>query len=223
MMRILFILLIILTLNNCKGQEKNKQTNETKKEKIMKTFDIETFNNNKKGDEYIFKLDENTTVKQQESNAGYFEFIKSDNNDFGVMNRYYNKNGKLMLTVEYFPNDFIVGIKKEYDEQGNLIKETDLDKPFTYTWEDIKKYLKQHKVEDLHKDIVGVQRFDNPNKTYWELEFQGEYKELKGQFLVELDGKTGEELLVKLFKGKDSEGEVGTIAVYDTIYKKNNK
>jgi len=218
-MRILFTVLIILTLNNCKGQENNKQTNKPKKEKTMKTFDIETFDKNKIGNEYNYTSKNSKKVRQIKLKNGYIETIQEKNNLFELFNNY-DKKGKLKLTVKRFPRFFILGIQKEYDKQGNLIKETDLDKPFTYTWEDIKKYLEKHDVKDFEKDIVGIQRFDNPDKTYWELKFKGEYKNVKGQFLIELDGKTGEELLVKIFKGKGSEGEVGTIAIYDTIYQK---
>ncbi|WP_165605766.1 hypothetical protein [Flavivirga aquatica] len=49
----------------------------------------------------------------------------------------------MKLTGEFFPNDFEKGIWKEYDEEGNLIKETDYDAPYKYTWEDILSFIKK--------------------------------------------------------------------------------
>lgn len=131
------------------------------------------------------------------------------------------KNGNIKRSVKRFPKAFALGVLKEYNKQGNIIKEENLDKPYTYSWEDIKRYLKSHNVEDIQKQVIDISRWSDEEESTWTLEFNGEYKDIKGRFVITLNGKTGEELIVKLFKGKDALGETGTIAVYDTIYKKN--
>jgi len=198
----------------------NSQNN-TKTNTKMKTFDIETFNKNKNSlGEYIYISDEGTVIKQQELTGSYWEFYKEEDSYFEKVYEY-DKNGKLKSSFFSFPNDFIKGILKEYDNQGNIIKEEDLDKPFTYSWEDIKKYLKAHGVEDIQKQVIGISRRVDEQETTWSLEFNGKYKDIKGHFVITLDGKTGEELEIKLFKGKKALGKDGTIADYEIIYKKN--
>ncbi len=216
-MRILYLVVVLLTIGSCKGQDKNKQTVQSKQEKTMKTFDIDTFEKNKQNaHEYFYINKDSTVIKQYKKDSGYSEKLKAKGALIEIFNSYY-ENGKLEYTVKRYSN-FIMGIMKEYDEQGNLIKETDLDKHFTYTWEDVKKYLQEHDVKDFEKDIIGIERYNNSQGTTWGLVFEGKYKKLTGQFRIKLDGKTGEELLVELFKGKGADGEDGTIAVYDTIY-----
>ncbi|XKW97343.1 hypothetical protein R8G64_02315 [Tenacibaculum maritimum] len=52
------------------------------------------------------------------------------------------------------------------------------------------------------------------------MEFNGIYNNTKGRFVITLNGKTGEVLEVKLFKGKKALGKTGTIADYQILYKK---
>jgi len=225
-MKIVFLILVLATLNSCQGQ--NKQTT-SKKDTIMKNFDIETFNKNKTNNKYSFIKNDTIRVSQRENKQNFIEIFKTKEDFFEEFNAYY-KNGNINVSVKRFPNSFLKGILKEYNEVGELVKEEDLDKPYLYTWEDIKKYLMQHKVEDIQKEVLSIRRFNEPEKTeytrkgsYWELEFKGEYNNIKGQFFIELDGKTGKELLVKKFKGKGALGEDATIAVYDTIYREIEK
>lgn len=231
-MKRLYLVLIIATLNSCIGQNKEiTNTNNTVKQyTIMKTFDIETFYKNKNNlKEYNFIKNDTINVKQRENKQYYIEIIKTENNPFEEFYAFY-KTGKLKLSVERLPNSFQKGIIKEYNEDGELIKEEDLDKPYTYSWKNIKQYLAKHNVENLNKQVISIRRFNEPEATentrkgpYWELDFKGEYNNIVGQFFIELDGITGEELLVKKFKGKGALGEDATIAVYDTLYVKKEK
>ncbi|MFL0155694.1 hypothetical protein V2687_14265, partial [Tenacibaculum maritimum] len=95
-----------------------------------------------------------------------------------------------------------------------------LDTPFTYSWKDITAYLAKHGVKDLKKQVIGVSRWHHQEKATWTLEFNGIYNNTKGRFVITLNGKTGEVLEVKLFKGKKALGKTGTIADYQILYKK---
>ncbi|MGG6229175.1 hypothetical protein [Tenacibaculum sp. SDUM215027] len=211
--RFVIILAFSVTIHNCKLKaQKDIET-------TTRIFDIETFNRNKTGNEYFFVTNDSTNVKQYESNDEYWETLKYKDSLLEDFYEYF-KNGKIKRYVKRFPNAFALGKLKEYDEQGNLIKEENLDKPFIYSWGDVKSYLKEHGVEDIQKHVISISRWSDKQETTWTLEFNGKYNTIKGSFVITLNGKTGEELEVKLFKGKDALGETGTIAVYDTIYKK---
>ncbi|MCD9582721.1 hypothetical protein LVK05_11815, partial [Tenacibaculum maritimum] len=81
-------------------------------------------------------------------------------------------------------------------------------------------YLAKHGVKDLKKQVIGISRWHHQEKATWTLEFNGIYNNTKGRFVITLNGKTGEVLEVKLFKGKKALGKTGTIADYQILYKK---
>ena len=121
-------ILLFLISFSCAAQKQNR----------MITFDIETFNNKKVRKEYTFIDKDSTLIIQTERQLEYQETIKHKNSYFETINRYY-KSGKLKVVSQFYPDRFQKGIRKEYDEQGNLIKETNYDAPYKFTWEDILK------------------------------------------------------------------------------------
>lgn len=207
-------ILLVITIINCSGQ--NNKIEKMKK----RTFDIEKFNKKKEGNSYFFVNDNGNIIKQYEGNDTYWETVRVKDEQLENFYEYY-KNGILQRSVKRYPKAFALGTLKEYDKQGNLTKEENLDKPFSFSWEDVKTYLTNHNVTNFQKQVIGVSRFSNSEATLWTLEFQGTYKESKGRYLIKLDGKTGEELEVKMYKGKGALGETGTIGVYEVIYEKN--
>ena len=216
-MKILTSILILMTIMSCNSQNKVKQ------KKTMKTFDIETFEKNKVGNEYLYELNNNIQVKEIAYGDGsFYQSVKKENAIFQYI-YIYHSNGRLKLEGKSFIKQFDIGIWKEYDKQGNLIKEEDLDKPFTYSWEDVKKYLKAHHVDDIKKDVIDISRWSDDKEATWTLEFNGKYKGIKGRLVITLNGKTGEELEVKLFKGKKAIGKDGTGSDYEILYTKKEK
>ncbi|MFL0065912.1 hypothetical protein V2595_09765 [Tenacibaculum maritimum] len=214
MKTMLYIVLVVSTICSCNSQHKKKRY------KMMESFDIEVFDKNKNAmNEYIYQLNDDTVVKQQELSECYYSFLKEKKNLFEYVYEY-RKDGVLKSSFRSFPNDFIAGILREYDEKGILVKEEDLEKPFVYSWEDIQNYLFNHKVENIQEQVVRISRWSDEEATTWTLDFYGEYDDVKGRFVVLLNGITGEELEVKMFKGKGVVGKTGTKAVYDILYKK---
>ena len=169
------LLLITLTIlfTSCNAQ----------KTIILKKFDIKTFNKHKDTirKEYNRTLDDGTVIEQMELKEVFAETIRQKNSFFEVKNQYY-KNGTLKITGKYFNSSFQKGIWKEYDEKGSLIKETDYDKDFEYTWEDLVKLLKERKV-----DIQGRYTYIQKEEGNWRIWY------VKGIFIhdVTINGKTG--------------------------------
>ncbi|CAA0171456.1 hypothetical protein V2682_01765 [Tenacibaculum maritimum] len=209
-MKLMYIIAISFGINGCVAQQKTKKT--------MKKFDIATFEKNKIENEYTFHLDKNISIKQTEWDKEYTSLIRDKNSLFETLELYY-KNGELKSEIKRFYKSFVINYI-DYDEQGNLIREENLDTPFTYSWKDITAYLAKHGVKDLKKQVIGVSRWHHQEKATWTLEFNGIYNNTKGRFVITLNGKTGEVLEVKLFKGKKALGKTGTIADYQILYKK---
>ena len=100
---------------------------------------------------------------------GYLKMKRRKGSMFGEY-RYYFLNGNLNESGEYYFQDFHCGIWKEYDEKGNLLKETDMDKPYKkYSWQNILVFAKKRNI-DLYDDQTFVDRYINEsNIPYWNI------------------------------------------------------
>ncbi len=182
---LLYSLLIITLITSCKAQNNNL------KQDTMKTFDIETFEKNKIGNEYNTILKDSTVVKQRKMQFDYYEIIKPKNSYFQTRNRYYS-NGKLKSTVQDFPNDFLAGVMKEYDQQGNLIKETDYDKPYKFTFKDVLKVIKKRGI-DMNGYYFELGRNVVDGKPVWSIIWEKEDK--SSLQIIGINGITGKVFL----------------------------
>lgn len=116
----------------------------------------------------------------------YFTLVKLYHNNLNI-----KKKGVGINTGAF---TFKLGIWYEFDEQGNLIKETDYDKPFKFTFEDILKFCEKENIE-IKKGPISQSGWHNiisrkieTDKPIWKIE------RLKRSDLVEiitLDGITG--------------------------------
>ncbi|MCF6350467.1 MAG: hypothetical protein L3J23_05480 [Flavobacteriaceae bacterium] len=100
-MRKLFIILIFLTLTNCKGREKNEQKDKSKTEKNIKTFDIEKFEKNKVDGECNFVLADGTKIRQTSSESTFSEYITFPKPELFMKFKSYYKNGKLKRYIRF--------------------------------------------------------------------------------------------------------------------------
>ncbi len=170
------VLIIILSVvyTSCNAQ----------KLKSIKTFDIETFNKKKNHlNEYNYITKDSTFIEQTELEMVYTEDIKVKDVLFIRKNQYY-KNGNLKTSGLYFDASFQKGIWKEYNEQGKLIKETDYDEGYKYSWEDLLQFLKKREVNIRDANNTTITK-ENGN---WRFDYiDGIYI-----FDVIIDGKTGE-------------------------------
>ena len=123
----------------------------------------------------------------------YFPF----NSYFSVHKKYYRSNGYIMRKGISYVNGFGIGLWYEFDEKGFLIKTTDFDAPFTFSFEDILAYCRAHNI-DVPKGYQAwgyrnsIHRFVNKDDScYWTIEHLKRYDLIEA---IYLDGKTGKEL-----------------------------
>jgi hypothetical protein len=151
-MRIKIILTILLLGTiNCKSQIKDSLNNNIKKDN-MRYFDIKKFDENKKGGEWIFTTQDGTYVRQMglfQDNT-YSEERKGKNSPV-TTNCIFYKNGVQKATDQEF-YFFLIGIGKEFDTHGELIKETNYDLPYKFSVEDLRNKLKKEYKIDIIDD-----------------------------------------------------------------------
>ena len=161
-------------------------------------------------DESLYKIMEKDKfghVSHYYKDGSFLEMGK-DKDEF--IHRFYPSNSYFCSAKEFYPSNgyikqkgiayvrgFGKGLWYNFDEKGHLIKTTDYDAPFTFSFEDILAYCRAHRIEvtkgyqriGFHNEI---HRFVNADGScYWTIEH------LKRDDLIEviyLDGKTGKEI-----------------------------
>ncbi|QKX07085.1 hypothetical protein HN014_19920 [Aquimarina sp. TRL1] len=169
----------------------------------MKTFDIEAYNKKKKNPGYDgYYLKDSTYIRQFDAGGdgiymNYIEVITHPTNFFQEY-RVFHHNGKIKIDGLKFFNDFEKGIWKEYDEQGNLVKETDYDAPYKFTWENVLKLIKERKIDMSHEQFQVNRSFGfgtenigkKTGRPFWAITYhKSEENMLLGVIII--DGITG--------------------------------
>lgn len=242
MMKKALLLNLILTIVSCNSQEKEKVENA---KDTLVPIKIEIPINPKTMEAYTteeFTLEDVENYKKcKKERDGYCEYIRHDGatiieddnemvlftrsiilkNSFFTINKEYHPNRRLWMKYQQYNNgSFKKGIFYEYNEQGKLIKAEDWDKPFIFTWEQVKKYIEQDLKLDLLKDKVAISNdLEFPGYTFptWSITYVGKYRDNpKGGIIrIMLNGTTGELLFVERQLGKGGEG-----TIVDVLYKK---
>ena len=119
------------------------------------------------------------------------------NSFFYLYKGFYSSNKYIKEKGINYVRGFAKGLWYDFDEKGHLIKTTDYDAPFTFSFEDILAYCKAYHIEVTKGyQRIGfhnrIHRFVNADGScYWTIEH------LKRDDLIEaiyLDGKTGKEI-----------------------------
>ena len=146
-------------------------------------------------------------VHQYSKNGTYFEILKGEdeiiynyypfNSYFCLYKEFYASNGYIKQKGIAYVNGFAKGLWYEFDEKGFLVKTTDYDAPFTFSFEDILAYCRAHHIEVTKGYHRGgfqnrITRFNNDKYGYYWI-----IRHLIAPDKIEaiyLDGKTGKEI-----------------------------
>ncbi|AZB29271.1 MULTISPECIES: hypothetical protein [Chryseobacterium] len=241
-MKKIVLISLLLVINSCHSQDKEKKNdnNEGKSSNIkieipinpktMQTYTSEKFNienyykhSDKISRTYEYEMSNGTKVTETDFDDGFYATYEYTNSFF-ITHKEFFKNGLLKSKWQTFLDDgFIKGDKYEYGSKGKLIKVEDWDKPFTFTWEQVKKYVEQDLKLDILKDKVGIDNdleYPDYNFPTWNISYIGKYKDNPrgGIIRIMLNGINGEVLLVERQLGKGGEG-----TTVETLYKKESK
>ncbi|OBW41242.1 hypothetical protein AB670_02359 [Chryseobacterium sp. MOF25P] len=227
-MKKIALISLLLVINSCHSQDKEKKNDNKEGKssnikieipinpKTMQTyttekFDIENYfkHSNKISRTYEYETN-NGKIMETDFDNSFMKVLTPKGSLFTTQKEYY-KSGPLKSKWETFGDrGFIKGIRYEYDEKGKLIKAEDYDKPFKFTWEQVKKYVEQDLKLDFFKDEVNINNYNglSGGKPTWDISFKGNYKDVFGVYYVTLDGTDGELLKVKKILGRDGEQQI---------------
>jgi hypothetical protein len=190
---------LALQLLSCKAQNVNlpKENEHINQDTIMETFNIKQFNEKKDiGQNYIFFLDDGSKITQfGNSESGYYEYKTIPESINLLEYKEFYPSGHLKAKGIIYENKFSKGVWQYYDENGNITKTIDFDKPFTYSWEDILEYCEKNEINLKLSSTFILRRNDS---TLWEISW---ILDLTKRKTVKIDGKSGviiEERIVNL-------------------------
>ncbi|WP_054509344.1 hypothetical protein [Chryseobacterium sp. ERMR1:04] len=207
-MREVFLIMILFFLIGCDGQSKTNDKNNPKKTRI---FNIENFEKNKgKGkitdhpDMYDYETKDFHVVTQYgttfTSKGHEKEYMENIDQKFSPLkyNYIYDQSGSLKHETMNFNNSIVY--VREYDKNGKLIKDTNFDKSFKHTFEQIREIVLKEKKVDIYDTRQAVAlRHDTPDaapKKYYQIHVlkselvEGEwYSQPNYSFLI--DDETG--------------------------------
>lgn len=150
--KIIQLIIVCALLISCNEQKTDTVVREAKSSKTLDKKRISLYQS-LYTHEYVAN---DTLFKLTESNDIYTEVTKPIHNNFEKHSFYDKKNLKLKCEGDFFSR-MEIGIHKFYDENGNLIKEIDYDKNYTFTLYDlIVKVKKEFKI-DLNKDLKKIE------------------------------------------------------------------
>ncbi len=222
-MKISILICLVLTITSCKPQNKETQTvdkirhyeMENKHEynnllnKDFEKFDVKAFyKENVDGLAKTYTLYENLIEESAGENGGWF--LKNETSQKSLYTKYkeYYHNGNIKSKKTTFGSGCPIGIEYEYDENGKLIKETDLDKPYKINVEDIIEFLKKNEADFNSYLSVNRSYDEKVKKGSWELYYKGKYKEAQGMLIVTIDDQSSEIEQVIKITGKHGEKEI---------------
>lgn len=201
--------LFLLTVN-CNAQTKN--TTDNNKTKTIEKFDITFFNKLEKDDNYT-SSDEDMFYKFQDKRYRIIlhKEIQVEETDINSPNLnykvYFKKSGQLKAEGNSFYS-FPIGISKEFDEKGYLIKEIDYNKDYKFSIKDLQKKMK----ETYNVDIMNTKETRSVSRTNIDPRIKFPYyqvvvntgKASSNNYL--LNGNTGEIFYkIEIFRGDEKD------------------
>lgn len=200
-MKNIILIILLFISNSCQSQNRKNMIPQI--DNKYEKFDLNKFDNSKKENQYI--------LKETLPDASYLEMVRLQESRFFLT----PKNSFFTITKIYHPNlnikqkglgfnanpfSFKKGIWYEFDEKGSLIKETDYDRYYQFSFEDVLEFCKKESIPVDKGSILQstgyhttIQRNEDAEKTggVWEIRW---LKESDVEEIIKLDGITGKVL-----------------------------
>ncbi|WP_375605399.1 hypothetical protein [Flavobacterium davisii] len=135
------------------------------------TKDFEKFNQNdflylKEEQKNIFRgFDKEKNYIEMDKTNGEISYLKMYNNSYLTLSMMYYSNGNIKRKGVGFNNWFCKGTWYEFSEDGKLIKETNYDEPYKFTFEKILQFCEKEKIP-LTKGPITNGVHSQINRTY---------------------------------------------------------
>ncbi len=200
-------------LSTCIAQKTNKSKNNNLNKKMIpkidknfEVFDSVKFNNSKKENPYVLRefFSDGTYIELDQGSYGKGYKLTPKNSLYQISKTYYKSGNIKVKGIGFNGDGFYVGTWYYFDESGKLIKETDYDKPYKFTFEEIVKFCENEKIPLQKGPILQstgyhtvIRRDFNAESSWWQIEWLKKPNVIE---IITLDGNTG-----KILKRQDTD------------------
>ena len=169
-----------------------------RKQKEMKKFDEDKFNELRGMGEDSYINADSSEVKMIEAKQTYIETEEIANSRV-VESRIYFKDTREVQFVGRRFYDAPIGCHIKYDEKGNIISSVDHDAGYKFTIEDLcAKLLKDFKIDLLTTDLPVTVRKEKIETPVYKILIPLEKNMRNGFRIIIIDGETGKVIMDKL-------------------------
>ena len=182
------IIIAIICILGCNDKKTNnlEKLNST----AMEKFDVKTFNDKKSNNAYEYMVND-TIIKLYEEDECFKKELSANGNHFKHTFSYDKTTNSLVSEFSYFYS-MPIGVFREYDKKGNLIKWKNYDEIFDFTVKDLiivlKKDLKIDLTNDIDKQYESLSISRDSDKCVYYISMPTKEGSIR---LIEIDGKTG--------------------------------
>nr|WP_294787505.1 hypothetical protein [uncultured Flavobacterium sp.] len=175
-------------------------------DKNFEVFDSVKFNNSKKENPYVLRefFSDGTYIELDQGSYGKGYKLTPKNSLYQISKTYYKSGNIKVKGIGFNGDGFYVGTWYYFDESGKLIKETDYDKPYKFTFEEIVKFCENEKIPLQKGPILQstgyhtvIRRDFNAESSWWQIEWLKKPNVIE---IITLDGNTG-----KILKRQDTD------------------
>lgn len=201
-MKNIILISLFLTINSSVNQGKGNGTTDKTKEDTTEYFDVENYRDweiytdylPSENNKFLKKGDERIQIYFND-NDGIQLRVKNTRTPYETVKGFSNKTKKSSIIGDYF-FDFSIGIDKEYDETGKVIREKDYYKPCKFSLKEvIEKVKKEYQIDLEDKAQRGLlQRGESDklnNMPIYEVYMRATKENKDGVNYVLIDGITG--------------------------------
>ena len=222
-------MIVLFYIQNVYSQ--NNSNNYSIKRDSMEYFNIDKYKDwevdesHSTTEGYKFLKRGNDRIEICYNNEGILVRFKNIKKIYSVQKGFSNDTKRLIFIADYF-GQIEIGIDKEYNENGQIIKETNNELPYNFTLKQVIEKIKKEEMIDLEDRTQGgvLSRFvykSLNNKPFYKVSLQSKKSELKRDYLI-IDGNTGELLFrtIRYFPTYDEDKELSPFDEYLSNLKK---
>ena len=137
----------------------------------LKKFDKKKFDELKKNNLTFYFINDSIKIEFEELENNFYEKRINTKSLFSEV-KYFDKKSKLLISETTFFQSNPIGVSKEYDSKGNVIKQINFDIHFSYSLDQLRAdFISDFQIDifDSHQKCNVIRDSDTDTSTYYQI------------------------------------------------------
>lgn len=164
----------------------------------LKKFDIKKFDELKKNNLTFYFINDSIKIEFEELENNFYEKRINTKSLFSEV-KYFDKKSKLLTSETSFFQSNPIGVSKEYDSKGNVIKQFNFDIHFSYSLDQLRAdFISDFQIDvfDSHQKCSVTRESDIDSFPYYQITQPLEIGKLRFFFVNGMTGKIVKDELI---------------------------